>query len=212
MVKDYPDYTDIMQIIGSDIMIPIDLQAAYIMMPVDIQAQYLTLDIDIIAQSVGNLDVNIAAADIGTISIDISAQTIGDITVSIDAQSLGIYLQPEWQSKAGKTWKFRGQQAVGANTFATVTCGTAPPDVAYFVTDVSIMTITNPARLAAHFFKSVDATTTSLCQIGGNCGASHPFRTPPKLVEGEYLKIELWNLEDASRDFQWAAFGYYEDV
>ncbi|GAJ05813.1 unnamed protein product, partial [marine sediment metagenome] len=60
-MADYPDYTTLMQIIGSDIMIPIDIQAAYIMMPVDIQAQYLTLDIDIVAATVDKVNIDLVA-------------------------------------------------------------------------------------------------------------------------------------------------------
>jgi len=75
-MSDYPDYTSLLQIIGSDIMVPIDLQGAYIMMPVDIQAQYVTLDIDIVAQSVGDISVDIAAQSVGNITISIAASTI----------------------------------------------------------------------------------------------------------------------------------------
>ncbi|GAH53065.1 unnamed protein product, partial [marine sediment metagenome] len=32
---DYPDYTELINLIGSDIMMPIDIQGAYIMMPID---------------------------------------------------------------------------------------------------------------------------------------------------------------------------------
>jgi len=93
---DYPDYTDVMMIIGSEIMVPIDVQGAYIMMPVDIQAQYVTLDIDIVAQTVGNIAVDLVAQTMGDITVDIKAQTIGNLTIDIEHQSVGVYTQPEW--------------------------------------------------------------------------------------------------------------------
>lgn len=96
---DYPDYTDIMQIIGSDIMVPMDIQAAYIMMPIDLQAAYIQMPVDIQSQYV-TLDINIktsealvnvdiAAQAVGNIGIDIKAQTVGNINVDIAAQTVG---------------------------------------------------------------------------------------------------------------------------
>ena len=106
-MADYPDYTDLMHIVGTDITIPIeieasvvtleinlvaaeimmpmDIQGAYIMMPVDIQAQYLTLDIDITAQSVGNIRIDLAAQSIGNIAINIAASAI---TLDINIKSI----------------------------------------------------------------------------------------------------------------------------
>jgi len=54
-VTDYPDYTSLLQIVGSDITVPIDIETATIgNIEVDIKAQSITdLRIDIEAQSVG---------------------------------------------------------------------------------------------------------------------------------------------------------------
>lgn len=76
MVSDYPDWTDLIHLVGTDIMLAIDVQGAYIMMPVDIQAQYLTLDINIKAQDVV-------------------------INIDIEAQSVGIYLKADWEVLQG---------------------------------------------------------------------------------------------------------------
>jgi len=88
-MADYPDYTSLMQIIGSDIMVPIDVQAAYIMMPIDIQAQYVTLEIDIIAQSVGNIAIDIAAQTLGNIAVNIAASAV-TLNVSIASIAGGV--------------------------------------------------------------------------------------------------------------------------
>ena len=88
-MADYPDWTDLVQVVGSDIMVPIDVQGAYIMLPVDIQGQYLTLDIDIAAQSVGNIEVDIAAQSVGNIAVSIAASAV---TLNINIQSSEIAL------------------------------------------------------------------------------------------------------------------------
>jgi len=142
---DYPDYTSLMQIIGSDIMVPIDVQAAYIMMPVDIQAQYVTLDIDIVAQSVGNIAIDIAAQSIGniavniaasaitlnvaiqssavTLNVNITAQTLTDFKITVNAQNVGVYLQPEWAAKIGVDKNLYGESltASSGTTYSLVT-------------------------------------------------------------------------------------------
>jgi len=82
-----PSEVDI-EVVASEIMLPIDIQGAYIMMPVDIQAQYITLDIDIVAQTVGNISVDIAAQTLGNIAIDIAAQTVGSIAVNLAASDI----------------------------------------------------------------------------------------------------------------------------
>jgi hypothetical protein len=84
-VTDYPDWTDLVNIVGTDIMVAIDLQGAYIMMPVDLQAQYITLDINIKASAVtlsvnitsqtANLNVNLAASAV-TLDINIKASAV----------------------------------------------------------------------------------------------------------------------------------------
>lgn len=127
---DYPDYTTAEQIIGSDIMVPIDIQGAYIMMPVDIQAQYITLEIDIVAQTIGNLTIDIAAQTVGNLAVNIAAAAVtlnvsiasvaggvtfnigtitGTVTVSvtgtanidIHTQSVSVKNQAEWAALTG---------------------------------------------------------------------------------------------------------------
>lgn len=85
MSSDYPDWTDLVQIVGTDIMVAVDLQGAYIMMPVDIQAQYITLEIDIVAQTVGNISIDIAAQSVTNLSVNLAASAI---TMDINIASI----------------------------------------------------------------------------------------------------------------------------
>lgn len=109
-MTDYPDYTSLMQIVGSDIDVPISIDAATvtldvdvvaqtvgdiainvadsdIMIPIDVQGAYIMLPVDIQAQYV-TLDVDIVAQTVGNISIDIAAQTIGNIDVNLAASAV----------------------------------------------------------------------------------------------------------------------------
>jgi len=84
-MADYPDYTQLFNLVGSDIMVPIDIQGAYIMLPVDIQAQWATLEISIVAQTVEFLTVDIAAQTIDKLDINLAAT---DITLGINITSI----------------------------------------------------------------------------------------------------------------------------
>jgi hypothetical protein len=134
-VSDYPDWTDLVHIIGTDIMVAVDVQGAYIMMPVDIQGQYITLDIDIVAQSVGSIAIDIAAQSVGSLNVNLAASVVtmdvniksitggvtfnigsvsGTVTVSvtgtaqidIETQSVAIKNQAEWSAQAGEDKNF----------------------------------------------------------------------------------------------------------
>jgi hypothetical protein len=124
MASGYPDWTGLVDIIGSDVMVPIDIQAGYVMMPVDLQAQYITLKIDIVAQSIGNIAIDIAAQTLGNINVNINAQTAninvdikassvtltvsvsGTANIQITSQTAGVYLQPEWSAFQGTDKEF----------------------------------------------------------------------------------------------------------
>lgn len=88
-MSDYPDYTQLFNLVGSDIMVPIDIQGAYIMLPVDIQAQYATLEISIVAQTVEYLTIDIAAQSIGYLAVNLAASAI---TLNINLLSSTIIL------------------------------------------------------------------------------------------------------------------------
>ncbi|GAJ07109.1 unnamed protein product, partial [marine sediment metagenome] len=83
MPGDYPDWTDLIHLVGTDIMLAIDVQGAYIMMPVDIQGQ------------IGELNINITASEVL-------------ITIDIEAQSVGIWLKADWSALQAddKTFNF----------------------------------------------------------------------------------------------------------
>ncbi|GAJ22209.1 unnamed protein product, partial [marine sediment metagenome] len=55
MTTDYPDWSRLIQVIGSNVQIPIDVQSSYIMMPIDIQGQYVDLNVAITAKNIENI-------------------------------------------------------------------------------------------------------------------------------------------------------------
>ena len=73
---DYPDYTDLVQLVGSDIIVPINIQTQSITLAMDIVAQTVgNIGIDIKAQTLAELNVNIIASAV-TLNINIASQTV----------------------------------------------------------------------------------------------------------------------------------------
>jgi len=213
MTTDYPDWTRLMQLIGADIMMPIDIQGAYIMMPVDIQAQYITLDIDITAQSVGNISIDIAAASVGNIGIDINAQSIGNITISIDAQNIGVQLQPDWQTLQGKQKYFR---AFAVNqAYAEWATGNyeVPAGKTLYITHfggscyaTAVADADKPQICRMQIWNSTD--TEFLSERGGNGGGSMVLVTPAKIIAGKNFRYQIQNLANHNCTFYITAGGY----
>ena len=184
MGGDYPDYTSLMQIIGSDIMVPIDIQGAYIMMPVDLQAQYITLEIDIVAQSVGN------------IGIDISAQTVGDITINFNAQSIGMYVIRDWEAKVDNDKSVTGYLLIEGYQDGTLVDYTVPTGKAFYVDDLSVS-----GALKGHAWLTIGGTELFHMTFLAYGPIIIIYTTPKKATAGEHIKIEAHNSESGDSYF-----------
>jgi hypothetical protein len=187
---DYPDWTDSVAIIATEIMVAIDLQASYIMMPVDIQAQYVTLNIDIVAQTVGAIDVDIAAASIGNIGIDIKAATIGNITIDIEAQSVGMYLQPDWQVKAGTDKNLQGAADCPDATPTYVLSSQVTAGKTFYICQWGFNILANSGVRALLLYKH-NSDYHILSVSGGQVGNAQSFTKPIAVVAGDYIVVSL---------------------
>ena len=232
---DYPDYTDLMQIIGSDIQVPIDIQGAFIQMPVDIQAQYITLDIDIVAQSVGNLTIDIAAQTIGnlavnlaasaitlnvklaasavTLNVDITAQTVGNLNFDIKAQSVGIYSQPEWAAKIGTDKNFKATAAnigFGSSGIGTYT---VPTGKTLYLCGLSfaIRAYAEANGDLNQIGRAILENLTdaiSLAELGGNGGNGVVFSKPIPVATGKQIRYGVVVYANHTCNIYVTAWGY----
>ena len=181
---DYPDYTSLMQIIGSDIMVPIDIQGAYIMMPVDLQAQYITLEIDVVAQSMGNL------------TVDINAQTVGDITINFNAQSIGMYVIRDWEAKVDNDKSITGEATIDPVSESNLIDYTVPGNSIFYIDDLSVsgygdgdITLSIGGTELFHMAFQIRQPLVII------------YTTPKKAVAGEHIIIKVYNAETGERTF-----------
>jgi hypothetical protein len=192
-MSDYPDYTSLLQIVGSDIMVPIDLQGAYIMMPVDIQAQYVTLNIDIVAQSIGAININLTSISGGiTLNVNLTASSV-TINISIAAQQVAILDQPTWsainaQDKNIITVGSDLGYAETAYTDYQVTAGKT-----LFLCGMSFSVIASAVGDAekpqyANVYLRNQTDGVDLAYLGGDCGGSVIFQKPVKVVATKHVR------------------------
>jgi len=219
-MADYPDWTDLVQIIGSDIMVPIDIQGSYIMLPVDIQAQYVTLEIDIVAQSVGNIAIDIAAQSIGNLNVNIAASAVtmnvavsGTANINITAQTVALANQAEWAAQKGagvnKT-AFGEEVATGGNAYTSHTVATGKT---LYICGLSFYIFaTAPAdgdkNQIGYAYLRNHTDNKELAYIGGNGGGGITFPKPIELVAGKVLRAYVVNWSNHVCDIGVSTWGY----
>jgi len=223
-MSDYSDWTESIELLGSEIMVPtdvqgavimlpLDIQGATIMMPMDIQGQNINLAVDIVAQTVGNIAIDISAQTIGNLNVNIAAQA-GNVTINVAAQSVGIQLNPEWQVVQGTHKRL----AAGGSNIAfgdsvtasyTVTAGKKLYITEFsgsnFVTDSAA----NANRAQGFFADIYNATTTTrLFSVGGSWGSAISFSQPKVVPAGQQVQVRIWQYGLAVNNIQAELIGY----
>lgn len=233
-MADYADWTDSIELLGSVIMVPFDVQGATIMMPMDFQGQTIDLKVDVNAQTIGNLSVDIKAQTVGnlnvniaasaaTLNVNISSQTGNinvniaaqgsNVTISVAAQSVGVYLQPEWAASQQTDKNLVVvAQAIG-NGGRNYVSYTVPSGKTLMITHVGgYMYAADVANADKNHIMAVSiydyTTDTRLFWAGGNGGV---FANPTKAIRiptGHTIFVEAWNFASFSACPGAAAGGY----
>ena len=207
-MADYPDWTDLIQITGTDIMVPIDIQGAYIMMPVDIQAQYVDLEVDIVAQTVGNVTVDIAAQSMGDLTVNITAQDIENLNIAINAQNLGVYLQPEWAALTGVDKDILGWSPdMEQGTLCLMIDYTVPTGKTLYISHAGLVNIQMSTNVLCMIYETVDNVWKAV--FGGAQGCFASFNKPLVIEAGHHLYVYGMQFSEAASDCR-AHIGGYE--
>lgn len=168
MGGDYPDWTDLIHLVGTDIMLAIDVQGAYIMMPVDIQGQ------------IGELNINITASEV-------------IITIDIEAQSVGIWLQADWQAKEGTDKRIKAEAANYAFDTAIHADYEVTEGKTFYVCALSFTATATAAADYDHFCYAeasliLVAPFTTKFLMGGLGGGAVSFSAPYAFTEGQIVR------------------------
>jgi len=185
---DYPDWSRLVQLIGSDIKVPID-----------VQAQYVTLDINIAASAV-TLDINLAASAV-TLDIDIIAQ------------SVGVYLQADWSALQGTDKNLSSIGNVKTFGQAALLDYTVPTGKTFYTLGLSAAIYPNAAADYDHFIRVglVLANQTDalyLASIGGESGCSLILNKPIAIAADKLVRLAGTNYSDIEVGLDIVLWGY----
>jgi hypothetical protein len=211
-MPDYADWTESIELLGSEVMVPFDVQGAYIQVPMDLQGSYIQMPVDIQGQYI-DLKVDIVAQTVGSIAIDISAQTIGNLAISVSAQSVGVYLQPEWAAKEGTDKNLVVAASAQDNLGYNYASYTVPSGKTLLITHVGgYMYATAVANADKNHIMAVsiyDATAaTYLFWAGGNGGVFANLAKAIRIPAGHTIWVMAWNFASFSARPGAAAGGY----
>lgn len=186
-MSDYPDWSRLVQLIGSDIMVPIDVQAQYITLDINIAASAVTLDINLAASAI-TLDVNIKTSE-ATIEVDIAAQTV-ELDIDITAQHVGMYLMPDWSAKEGDDKNFYAADDTMAPNDETHFAHPVPADKTLYITGASWKMVAAAVADYDHFLYFAGQLYESggpsyLCETGGVGGSIASFTKPLVIAGGD---------------------------
>ena len=162
-MADYPDYTTLMQIIGSDIMIPIDLQASYIQMPIDIQGQYVQLRVNI-EEITDGVTFNIGSIT-GTVNINIES-VAGDVVLNANITNASIAVTGTVAISGTPTVNISGEVDVNITNASIAITGTVTISGTPTV-NISGEVNVNITNASIAVTGSVSATVTGSVSISG---------------------------------------------
>jgi len=212
-MPDYADWTESIELLGSEVMVPFDVQGAYIQVPMDLQGALIQMPVDIQGQYV-DLKVDIVAQTVGSIAIDISAQSIGNLTIDVSAQTVAVKTQGEWSPQQGLQ-KYLTNVVSGLTSGAEAyTSYTVPTGKTLYVTHMgfTIWGVASAERDSNQIgWSRIQNATTSidLAYIGGNGGHGIAFPTPLKIPADEVCRIYIGNGSDHDV-YGWYSWGGYE--
>lgn len=191
MTVDYPDWTRLIQLIGTNIMLPIDIQGSYIMMPMDLQGASITLDINILT-SEATIDIAIDAANVtGNIAVDIKAHSIENLTIIISSQNVGIYSQPEWVAGKDEDKNLSGYATCpdGEGTF--VIDHEVEDSGTFYICQWGFGLTADCGGFASLWYRH-NTTDKRLAMIGGRMGNAQSFNKPIAVVLGDHIKLSVF--------------------
>lgn len=183
-MPDYPDYTQLFRLVGSDITLNINIESSGITLPVAINASTVALDVNITSSV--QLNVNIASSDI-TLNVNITASTV-TLNISFTGQVDAVYIASQWWSKqAQEQYLYGTASSQASGSAADVVTYTVPTGKTLFLTAFGAYVAVNDANCIAYLNNWTDGIVFAATGGQGGCGMS--FDTPARITAGKTLKL-----------------------
>lgn len=184
-MPDYPDWTRLFHLVGTNITIPISIDASNVTLPISIDAVTVPINVTIASQWF-DVDVNIAASEV-TIDVNITAAAV-TLNINFADQSVAVFDAAKWFSHQAQQVFIVGAASVLQNNYATLVSYTVPAGKNLFVVGASYRTQPLTAVLYASGLEIVVASVEQF-HIGGVAGQALSCDTPLRYPAGTVLTV-----------------------
>jgi len=202
MPQDYPDWTRLFHLVGTDITIPINIEASAVTLPISIDAATVAIDVNLVASEV-TMPVSIDAATV-TIDVNLTASTV-TIDINFSDQSVAVFDAAKWFAMKALQWGVIGGGSTPAGDFATVSRTTPANKTAYLC---GIAVGYQSVSAAAQIFFTLSVAGVSACAGGFNSGGSITFDAPFRIPTGQVVILYVWNNTGSTNLTYGSIWGY----
>jgi len=204
-MPDFPDYTRLFHLVGTEITIPINIEASDVTLDVNIASADVRLLVTI-TSTWAALDVNIEAADV-TLDVSITASEV-TIDFNFADQSVAVFDAAKWFAHEAQQVFVAGSGSQSSGSWELVASREVPGDRSYFLTVVCIG-YSGAVNANVQFYLVIGGT--AVIRSGGVNGKGLQFDTPIRLDGAAY--VELYGCQwsgDAATVV--GAFGGYDEI
>lgn len=206
MTTDYPDWTRLFHLVGTDITIPINIEASAVTLDVNLVATEVALDVTITAVDV-TLPISIDAA---TVAIDV-VLTAAEVTIDINFsdQSVAVFDAAKWFAHQAAQWCVAALATIASGASVTAT-RTVPAGKMAFLCGFSMGYWV--AGAGVNILWALRLGSSLIAAGGFDTGGGLIFDVPFRFTAGQVINMDGYNYSGATKDTIVTAWGYDEDV
>ncbi|TET99185.1 MAG: hypothetical protein E3J29_02915 [Dehalococcoidia bacterium] len=206
-MADYPDWTRLFHLVGTEITIPVNIEASDVTIPVSIVASTATVNIHV--ASVGfYIPIAIYATEV-TLDVNIESQT-ANIDFNFADQAVAVFDAAKWFAHQAQQVIVSGSASCAVNTAVVVVSRTVPSGKTFFIVG------------AGHSVWSITAAPTSMrCEViiggtstitlGSHRGGGLAFDTPLRATTGQVVELRLVQFGSGATLVCGASFWGYDE-
>jgi len=208
-MSDYPDWTRLFHLVGTDITIPINIEASDVTIPVSVETVNTVIKTWIWAQLVV-LDVNLKASEV-TIDINIAAAAV-TININFSDQSVAVFDAAKWFAHNAQQVYLYGVQSVAPNGGADIITYTVPPSKEFYADGLAFsVEASTSAPVACNGWIKLGGVL--IMTLGSRAGGGLAMDTPIRATAGQSIVMRVaWFGAGDNQAVMGTLWGYLEDA
>jgi len=203
-MADFPDWTRLFQLAGTEITIPINIEASDVTLPVSIDAATVTLNIKVVDSSI-QLPVSIQSSSV-TMYVSIRSSVV-TIDMNFTDQSVAVFDAAKWFAHEAAQISVWGYGNALDNSSVQVASRAVPANTTYFITGIGGGAWINTDCVVR---VSLVIASSVVALLMGRAGANATFDTPMRATTGQTVYVLIDQLSGAERTCYGCQWGYDE--